>query len=104
MVDTGIALLGFGQPMLLKQKRKQEFDLFWQLCSAPHGFFEVMRYPRPAYLIFKILSKPITPMFGFSIDFSVYFSSAYSVPFIILLFAASQTEFQLNSATLIVYL
>jgi len=34
MVDTGIALLDIRQPMLLKQKLKQELDLFWQLFSA----------------------------------------------------------------------
>lgn len=34
MVDTGIILLDIRQPMLLKQKRKQELNLFWQLFSA----------------------------------------------------------------------
>jgi len=38
MVDTGFALLDIGQPMLLKQKRKQELNLFWQLFALSRGF------------------------------------------------------------------
>jgi len=34
MVYTGIVLLDVEQPMLLKQKRKQELNLFWQLLFA----------------------------------------------------------------------
>jgi len=34
MVDTSFVLLGIKRPVLLKQKRKQELNLFWQLFSA----------------------------------------------------------------------
>jgi len=38
MVNTGFALSDIGQPMLLKQKRKQELNLFWQLFALSRGF------------------------------------------------------------------
>jgi len=62
MVDTGFALLDIGQPMLLKQKRKQELNLFWQLFALSRGLnYEVTRYPRPAYLILKFYRNPSPP-------------------------------------------
>jgi len=70
MVDTGFVLSDIGQPMLLKQKRKQELNLFWQLFALSRGFLpspkageisEVTRHPRPAYLILKFYRSPSPP-------------------------------------------
>src|SRR3989344_4967881 len=72
MVDTGIILLDIRQPMLLKQKRKQELDLFWQLFSAlSRGLshqdiipteFRGYEISSACIFNFQILSKPITPI------------------------------------------
>jgi len=71
MVYTGIVLLDVEQPMLLKQKRKQELNLFWQLLFAlSRGFsppakreriFKVTRHPWPECLILKSYQSPALP-------------------------------------------
>ena len=124
MVDTGIVLLDIRQPMLLKQKRKQELDLFWQLFSAlpfialrdewhlgdcrtrnkSKRNFKVTRYPRPAYLIFKFHRSPALPLlFQFPFNFPGRFFFWYSFSLIVLLFAASQANFNLDSSAFIIF-
>ena len=79
MVYTGIVLLDVEQPMLLKQKRKQELNLFWQLLFAlSRGFspsakreriFKVTRHPCPECLISKSYQSPALPIVSIRVQF-----------------------------------